>query len=45
MFNFPRIEKPLQAQPTDKNHRRDSSIRGKIVDVIRWPLFIRWAIF
>jgi len=30
---------------TDKNHRRDSSIGGKIVDVIRWSLLIRWAIF
>jgi len=32
--------------PADKAfHQWASSIRGKIEEVIRWSLFIRWAIF
>jgi len=33
-------------KPADKAfHQWVSSIRGKIEEVIRWSLFIRWAIF
>jgi TolB protein len=32
-------------KPTAKTYRWDSSIGGKIGEVIRWPLFIRWAAF